>query len=62
MLRALAPPGGPPLTRALQVSRGLPKLGRGFKGVVAAICEVGEMLSQRLGLPGADVPVVRLRR
>jgi len=52
MLRALAPPGGPPLTRALQVARGLPKLARGFKGVVAAICEVGEMLSHRLGLPG----------
>lgn len=51
MLRALAPPGGAPSTRALQLSRGLPKLARGFKGVVAAICEVGEMLSHRLGLP-----------
>jgi len=51
MLRAVAPPGGPPLTRALQVARGLPKLARGFKGVVAAICEVGQMLSDRLGLP-----------
>ena len=29
MLRALAPPGGPPLTRAVQIARGLPKLARG---------------------------------
>ncbi len=51
MLRAVAPPGGAPLTRALQVARGVPKLARGFKGVVAAICEVAEMLADRLGLP-----------
>ena len=62
MLRALAPPGGAPSTRAVQMARGLPKLARGFKGVVAAICEVGEMLTNRLGLPAADVPAVRLRR
>jgi hypothetical protein len=41
MLRAVAPPGGPPLIRALQTARRFPKLARGFKGVVAAICEVG---------------------
>lgn len=57
MLRALAPPGGSPLTRASQVARGLPKLARGLKGVVAAICEVAEMLTDRLGLPG---PMSRL--
>jgi HD-GYP domain-containing protein (c-di-GMP phosphodiesterase class II) len=57
MLRALAPPGDAPLTRVLQVARGLPKLARDFEGVVAAICEVGEMLSHRLGLPG---PMSRL--
>ena len=51
MLRALAPPGSPPLPRALQVARGLPKLARGYGGVVAAICEVAEMLTDRLGLP-----------
>ncbi len=51
MLRALAPPGGAPWTRAGQVARGLPKLARGMKGVVAAICEVAEMLTDRLGLP-----------
>jgi HD-GYP domain-containing protein (c-di-GMP phosphodiesterase class II) len=51
MMRAVAPPGGAPLVRALQVARRLPKLARGFKGVVAAICEVGQMLTDRLGLP-----------
>jgi HD-GYP domain-containing protein (c-di-GMP phosphodiesterase class II) len=51
MLRALAPPGGAPLTRAVQVARGFPKLARGMKGVVAAICEIAEMLTDRLGLP-----------
>jgi HD-GYP domain-containing protein (c-di-GMP phosphodiesterase class II) len=51
MLRALAPPGGAPWTRAVQVARGVPKLARGMKGVVAAICEVAEMLTDRLGLP-----------
>jgi hypothetical protein len=34
MLRALAPPRGAPLARVLQVGRGIPKLARGFKGVV----------------------------
>jgi len=57
MLRALAPPGGGPLTRAVQVARGVPKLARGFKGVMAAICETAEMLTDRLGLPA---PVSRL--
>ncbi len=51
MLRALAPPGGPPLARALKVARGAPKLARGFPGVIAAICETAEMLADRLGLP-----------
>jgi HD-GYP domain-containing protein (c-di-GMP phosphodiesterase class II) len=51
MLRAVAPPGGAPLARAWQIARGLPRLGREMRGVVAAICEVGQMLSDRLGLP-----------
>jgi len=57
MLRALAPPGGALLARALQVARGVPRLARGFRGVVAATCEVAEMLTHRLGLPA---PVSRL--
>ena len=51
MLRAVAPPGGAPLARALRIARGFPRLAREFKGVVAAICEVGQMLTDRLGLP-----------
>lgn len=53
MLRAVAPPGGAPLLRAFQVARGLPRLVREFKGVVATICEVGQMLTDRLGLPSS---------
>lgn len=51
MLRSIAPPGGALLTRAVQISRGLPQLIREFPGVVAAVCEVGRMLTDRLGLP-----------
>ena len=51
MLRAVAPPDGSPLVRASQIARGLPRAAREFKGVVAAICEVGQMLTDRLGLP-----------
>jgi HD-GYP domain-containing protein (c-di-GMP phosphodiesterase class II) len=51
MLRALAPPGGTPLARAVKVARGAPKLVRGITGVIAAVCEIGEMLTDRLGLP-----------
>jgi HD-GYP domain-containing protein (c-di-GMP phosphodiesterase class II) len=51
MLRALAPPGGTPLARAIKVARGAPKLARGFTGVVTAICEIAEMLTDRVGLP-----------
>jgi HD-GYP domain-containing protein (c-di-GMP phosphodiesterase class II) len=51
MLRAVAPPGGAPLVRALQIARGLPRLAGKFKSVVATICEVGQMLTARLGLP-----------
>jgi hypothetical protein len=51
MLRAVAPPGGTPLVRAVQLARGLPRLARELEGVVAANCEVGRMLTDRLGLP-----------
>lgn len=51
MMRPVAPPGGGPLVRAAQLARGLPMLAREFKGVVATICEVGQMLTDRLGLP-----------
>lgn len=53
MMRAVAPPGGAPWLRVTQLARGLPRLAREFKGVVAGVCEVAQMLSRRLGLPDA---------
>jgi HD-GYP domain-containing protein (c-di-GMP phosphodiesterase class II) len=53
MMRAVAPPTGSPPLRAWQVARGLPRLALGFPGVVAAVCEVARMLSDRLGLSTA---------
>jgi hypothetical protein len=53
LLRALAPPDRAPLVRVGRIARGLPRLAREFKGVIAAICEVAQMLSDRLGLPAA---------
>ncbi|MDQ3660614.1 MAG: HD domain-containing protein [Actinomycetota bacterium] len=50
-MRALAPPGNPPPIRALQIARGLPRAAAGLKSHVAAQCEVGQMLTVRLGLP-----------
>jgi HD-GYP domain-containing protein (c-di-GMP phosphodiesterase class II) len=52
MLRAVAPPTGSPVRRARQLARGVPRLVRGMGGQVAAICEVAQMLTDRLGLPG----------
>ena len=51
-MRALAPPGQAPL-RARQLAFGVPKLAVLFKGQVAALCEVAQMLTDRLGLPAA---------
>jgi HD-GYP domain-containing protein (c-di-GMP phosphodiesterase class II) len=53
LLRAVAPPGHPPQVRAARIARGLPRLAREFKGVIAAICEVAQMLTDRLGLPAS---------
>ena len=52
-VRALAPPGRPPVVRAMQLARGMPRLAREFPGVVAAACDVAQMLTGRLGLPAA---------
>lgn len=49
-MRAVAPPGNPPPVRALQIARGLPRAATALKSHVAAQCEVGQMLSDRLGL------------
>jgi HD-GYP domain-containing protein (c-di-GMP phosphodiesterase class II) len=52
-MRALAPPGHTPLVRARELAFGVPKLALLFKGQVAALCEVAQMLTGRLGLPAA---------
>jgi HD-GYP domain-containing protein (c-di-GMP phosphodiesterase class II)/DNA-binding CsgD family transcriptional regulator len=53
MARAVAPPGNRPVVRAVQLARGLPRVAREFPGVVAAACDVAQMLTGRLGLPAA---------
>lgn len=53
LMRAVAPPGGAPLVRARRLSYGLPRLARVLKGQRAALCEVAQMLTDRLGLPSA---------
>jgi HD-GYP domain-containing protein (c-di-GMP phosphodiesterase class II) len=53
LLRAVAPPGTGPLSRARQLGRGLPMLAKAFGEQVAALCEVAQMLTDRLGLPPA---------
>ncbi len=52
-MRALAPPGHAPLVRARELAFGVPKLALLFRGQVAALCEVAQMLTDRLGLPAA---------
>lgn len=51
LMRAVAPPTGTPLLRARQLAVGLPRLVRLFPVQVAALCEVAQMLTDRLGLP-----------
>ena len=55
VLRALPTPGSPAFVRAGQIARRLPKARRERDPHLAAICEVGQMLAERLGLP-APVP------
>src|ERR671930_1095648 len=52
-VRALPPPDAPPLQRAYEVGRRLIPVGRFVKPHITAICEVAEMMAQRLGLPPA---------
>jgi HD-GYP domain-containing protein (c-di-GMP phosphodiesterase class II) len=53
LARALSPPGNAPPVRAVQIARGLPRAARALKNQVAAQCEVGQMLSYRLGSPAS---------
>ena len=51
LMRAIAPPGNGPVVRGAELAQGLPKLAKLFKVQIAALCEVAQMLIDRLGLP-----------
>jgi HD-GYP domain-containing protein (c-di-GMP phosphodiesterase class II) len=53
VMRALAVPGSPGPARAVQVARRLPRAVRTHRGHLAALCEVAQMLTDRLGLPAS---------
>jgi hypothetical protein len=53
IMRALATPGSPAPARALRVARRLPPAVRGDRHHLAAVCEVAQMLTDRLGLPAS---------
>jgi len=53
IMRALASPSSAPPVRALQVASRLPRAARGHQRHLAALCEVAQMLSARLGMPAA---------
>jgi len=51
IMRALADPGSSPLMRVIQGASKLPRAARDHRRHVAALCEVAQMLSDRLGMP-----------
>jgi HD-GYP domain-containing protein (c-di-GMP phosphodiesterase class II) len=51
LARAVAPPGRPPPVRAARIAQRLPRAVRVTRRHLAAVCEVGRMLTDRLGLP-----------
>jgi HD-GYP domain-containing protein (c-di-GMP phosphodiesterase class II) len=53
VVRALPPPGTAARVRAIEIVRRLPRAARGNKPHQIALCEVGEMLARRLGLPAS---------
>ena len=55
VVRALPPTDAPPLRRAYEVGRRLPRAARFLTGGhhFAALCDVAEMMAQRLGLPSS---------
>jgi HD-GYP domain-containing protein (c-di-GMP phosphodiesterase class II) len=53
LLRALPTPGSAAPLRAAQAARRLPRAVKGYRRHLAAVCEVGLMLTDRLGLPAA---------
>ena len=53
MMRGLAATGSSAPVRAVQRASRLPRTARGYRDHLAAVCEVGQMLTDRLGLPPA---------
>lgn len=53
IMRALATPGSAPPAVAVQVARRLPRAVTEHRRHRAAVCEVGQMLTDRLGLPAS---------
>ena len=53
IMRALANPESAPAMRAFQGATRLPQAVRGHRRHLEAMCEVGEMLTDRLGLPSS---------
>jgi response regulator RpfG family c-di-GMP phosphodiesterase len=51
LLRAVAPPGGAPWTRAWQLASGVGRLAVVYAEHLRSFCEVASMLTERLGLP-----------
>ena len=51
MVRALAPPEEPATHRVVHLARRLPRVARHRRQHLRAICEVAQMLADRLGLP-----------
>jgi DNA-binding CsgD family transcriptional regulator len=51
LLRTLPDPNGPALARAAQTARRLPRMARAAGPQFAAMCEVGQMLADGVGLP-----------
>ncbi|MDQ3675246.1 MAG: HD domain-containing protein [Actinomycetota bacterium] len=57
IVRAIAPPGQPVAARAVRLASRLPKVARAFPEQVATFCQVAQMLTDRLGLPGSIKPL-----
>jgi HD-GYP domain-containing protein (c-di-GMP phosphodiesterase class II) len=57
LLRSVAPPDMPTAARALTLVRRLPRVVRTHPRHMVAVCEVGEMLARRLGLPESFRPL-----
>lgn len=51
--RSIGDPEADRLTRALQIARTLPRAMRGHPAHMTALCEVSQMLSERVGLPAS---------